>query len=160
METALTTFLCPGSGTRDGGGETYISLVYKKNKVAGGENKYYLSFDHDLTDPIPDLGRANFTVADMDRDEDEDLFVLGRGREGRVILCLEQRDGSFHRVRGGPWESDQKLPAVRSGDSYTWKQVYSSEYVPYDIDGDGLLDFVTFPHRSDAKIGALINVSE
>jgi len=131
------------------GPKAFITIVYRKvfNEF---QKRYYLQYDHEVMGQMPDL-RGQFIAEDMDGDGDEDVLASGRGRDERhKILCFENKDGSFQRVRTGPWHADSEQPLGAN---------YAATVVPNDLNADGFMDFICFPLKSNEAVIALLNVS-
>ena len=127
-----------------------VTIVYEKIRDSSGK-KHFLTYSRKYSSAeIPNILGA-FTIEDFDGDGDKDILAAGLARGLRLsIVCLENVVGDLRRVTAGPWTAHQDQPLGEG---------YGDVVVPWDLDGNQLLDFICFPQDGDKEIMALRNTS-
>ncbi len=127
-----------------------ITLVYRQGRERPA-GRFCLDYDYQRMTQLPDL-TGRFRLADLDGDGDVDILAAGRGRDFRFrIVCLENVGGSLRPVTTGPWKSKPDQPL---GAAWGWI------VIPWDVNGDGLLDVVAFPEGAKGRPTLLLNRSK
>lgn len=127
------------------GPKAFLTLLYRKKHCAA-QRKWYLEYDSARMEQIPNIF-GDLVLEDLDGDGDIDIFLAGRGTDFQYrIMCFENADGSLRLV--------EAIDAERLlGDVFDWI------VIPWDKDGDGLLDLIAFPKGGSGASKLLLNTS-